>query len=190
MRPRRGRQRRCGRQHRLSGRNHRLPRHRHLLSHQVGHRPAHPGIGHGGWQARVWRPGQLRLSRPRPDHHGFATRGRLRRARPVSQPDACGRGSVLTPLGRLGEPADMVDAVAFLARCCPLHHRSRPPVDGGMGCEYGATSPWSPMARPPHRPPGLRVPARVQCSVHGRRTRQGPGAAGPRHRSRARDRGA
>ena len=45
--------RRRDRQRRLGGRHHRLPRHRRLLRHQVGGRPADPGGRHGIGQARL-----------------------------------------------------------------------------------------------------------------------------------------
>ena len=52
----------------------------------------------------------------------------VRRARPVRLPEeAVGAVVELTPSGRLGEVADMADAVVFLASdAVPVHHRRRP----------------------------------------------------------------
>ena len=86
-----GRQRRLDRQHRLGRRDHRLPRHRRLLRHQVRRRPDDPDRRRGVRQARLRRPGELRLPRPGADGDGHAARRRHGRARPV--PERRGRAS-------------------------------------------------------------------------------------------------
>ena len=78
---RRGRQRRRRHQRRLGRRDHRVPRHRGLLGHQVGGRPAHPGRRDGVRQARLRRPRQLHLPGPRAHRDG---RRAGQRRRPAS----------------------------------------------------------------------------------------------------------
>ena len=79
------RQGRRGRQHCLRGGDHRVPGDRRLFRDQIGRRPADPGRRDGVRQARLWRPRQLHLSRPRSDRHGHATGERRRSGRPFPE---------------------------------------------------------------------------------------------------------
>ena len=107
-----------------------------LLGDQVRGRPADPGRRDGVRQARLRRARQLHLPRP-------GARPRWAPGSPTTWPSsACSRspeeavGAVieLTPSGRLGEVADMADAVVFLASDAARFITGVGlPVDGGMG---------------------------------------------------------
>ena len=129
------RQRRHDHQHLLGRRDDRLPRHPGLLGHQVRRRPAHPGRGDGVRQARLRRPRQLRLPRPGPHRHGPGLAIDMANLGLFGSPEeAVGAVVELTPSGRLGEVADMADAVVFLASdASRFINGVGLPVDGGMG---------------------------------------------------------
>ena len=78
-----------------------FPGHLRLLRHQIGRRQAHPGLRVRGRQARLRRPRELRLPRPRAHRDGSEARGRHGRARPVR----ISRGG-----GRRGRRADAARA--------------------------------------------------------------------------------
>ena len=98
-------------------------------------RPADPGGRHGIRQARLRRAGELHLPGSGPDRDGQPARPGHGDARPVPERGG-GVGAVvgLTPHGRLGEVADMADAVVFLASdAARFITGAGLPVDGGMG---------------------------------------------------------
>ena len=86
-------------------------------------------------QARLRGTGQLRLPGPGADRDGRPAGPGRGRPGPVREPEAAvGAVVELTPLGRLGEVADMADAVVFLASDgARFITGAGLPVDGGMG---------------------------------------------------------
>ena len=101
-----------------------------------GGRPADPGRRDGVRQARLRRAGELHLPRPgaRPRWARSWPTTWSRSACSARPEEAVGAVIGLTPSGRLGEVADMADAVVFLASDASRFITGAGlPVDGGMG---------------------------------------------------------
>ena len=168
--------RRRGHQRGLGRRDHRVPRHRRLLGHQVGRRPAHPRRRDGVRQAGLRRPGQLHLSRPRPDRDGRRAGQRL------APGSACSARRRRRSARSSGSPrrGGWARSTTWPPRWCSSPP-TRPASSTGSACRSTAEWGCDAVARQAcrrlrclrlHRPADLRVPARVPRSVHRRRPRR------------------
>ena len=125
----------AARQHRLGGGDHRVSGDRRLFRDQVGRRPADPGRRDGIGQARLWRPRQCIYPGLVATDMGVQLAGDVVAAGLAPSVEAAIGGVIgQTPLARLGEVADMADAVVFLASdAARFITGAGLPVDGGMG---------------------------------------------------------